>query len=271
MVYTWKINKEKKSFWSSHKIVTKSLDWATCGPYIFLLSSELPLPPCRPLPTGMPLSTTAGTPTPLSMPRCACLPSLRRWPQSLLQSRRLWTMITALTASSLSVRKHPPPLRERSVLCAWKGGGYCSLHHHPGYLWPEVWNYEGDFLWSCWIWIWTPGIWPGRTPSMPWGIPDSGLQGTPCHCSPWAVLYAHLPCPKQVCVTKTIEITEVKCDDKIKNKCFNVAKLADATNTVDQKVIIGEPSCEQITLTLPTHSCSKTHALVVHHAPVYHG
>ena len=41
---------------------------------------------------------------------------------------------------------------------------------------------------------------------------------------------AHLPCPKQVCVTKTIEITEVKCDDKIKNKCFNVAKLADATN-----------------------------------------
>jgi len=80
------------------------------------------------------------------------------------------------------------------------------------------------------------------------------------------------PAPKQVCVTKAIEITEVKCEDKIENKCFNVAKFADATNTVDQKeVIIGEPSCEQITLTLPTQSCSKTHHAPVHHAPVYHG
>merc|ERR1712153_291828 len=83
------------------------------------------------------------------------------------------------------------------------------------------------------------------------------------------------PAPKQVCVTKAIEITEVKCEDKIENKCFNVAKFADATNTVDQKeVVIGEPSCEQITLTLPTQSCSKTHAAPVHHAvvhaPVHH-
>merc|ERR1712117_354729 len=80
------------------------------------------------------------------------------------------------------------------------------------------------------------------------------------------------PAPKQVCVTKAIEITEVKREDKIENKCFNVAKFADATNTVDQKeVIIGEPSCDQITLTLPTQSCSKTHHAPVHHAPVYHG
>jgi hypothetical protein len=80
------------------------------------------------------------------------------------------------------------------------------------------------------------------------------------------------PAPKQVCVTKAIEITEVKCEDKVENKCFNVAKFVDATNTVDQKeVIIGEPSCEQITLTLPTQSCSKTHAAPVYHAPVYHG
>merc|ERR1712073_72339 len=72
------------------------------------------------------------------------------------------------------------------------------------------------------------------------------------------------PAPKKVCVTKAIEITEVKCEDKIENKCFNVAKFADATNTVDQKeVVIGEPSCKQITLTLPTQSCSKGH-----HAPV---
>merc|ERR1712083_202341 len=67
------------------------------------------------------------------------------------------------------------------------------------------------------------------------------------------------PAPKKVCVTKAIEITEVKCEDKIENKCFNVAKFADAENTVDQKeVIIGEPSCEQITLTLPTQACQKS-------------
>merc|ERR1711931_147105 len=48
------------------------------------------------------------------------------------------------------------------------------------------------------------------------------------------------PAPKKVCVTKAIEITEVKCEDKIENKCFNVAKFADAENTVDQKeVVIG--------------------------------
>jgi len=67
------------------------------------------------------------------------------------------------------------------------------------------------------------------------------------------------PAPKKVCVTKAIEITEVKCEDKIENKCFNVAKFADAENTVDQKeVVIGEPSCEQITLTLPTQACQKS-------------
>ena len=69
-------------------------------------------------------------------------------------------------------------LWERDLyLCVWKGGGYCSSHHHTGYLWSEAWNYEGDCLWSCLIWIW-----PERTLSMPWGIPDLGLQGPPYHC-----------------------------------------------------------------------------------------
>merc|ERR1712053_22614 len=76
------------------------------------------------------------------------------------------------------------------------------------------------------------------------------------------------PAPKQVCVTKSIEITEVKCEDKIENRCFNVAKFVDATNTVEQvETIIGEPKCDQITLSLPTQACSKAH-----HAPApYHG
>merc|ERR1712168_622442 len=73
------------------------------------------------------------------------------------------------------------------------------------------------------------------------------------------------PAPKKVCVTKAIEITEVKCEDKIENKCFNVAKFEDATNTINQQeIIIGEPSCEQLTLSLPTQACTKQH-----HA--YHG
>ena len=80
------------------------------------------------------------------------------------------------------------------------------------------------------------------------------------------------PVPKEVCVTKDITISEVKCEDKVENKCFNVAKFADATNTVDQKeIIIGEPSCEQITLTLDTQTCRQQHHKVVAHAvPVVH-
>merc|ERR1712014_124632 len=55
------------------------------------------------------------------------------------------------------------------------------------------------------------------------------------------------PAPKEVCVTKDITITEVKCEDKVENKCFNVAKFVDATH----------------------HAVH--HAAPVHHAPVYHG
>ena len=46
------------------------------------------------------------------------------------------------------------------------------------------------------------------------------------------------PAPTKVCVIKAIEITVVKCEYKIENKCFNVAKFADATNTVEQKEIV---------------------------------
>merc|ERR1712083_1093352 len=73
------------------------------------------------------------------------------------------------------------------------------------------------------------------------------------------------PKPVEVCVTKAIEITEVVCRDDIEQKCFNVAKFEDSTNTVDQtEVVIGEPACDQVTLTLPTQSCS-------HAKPAYGG
>ena len=80
------------------------------------------------------------------------------------------------------------------------------------------------------------------------------------------------PAPKEVCVVKDITITEVVCEDKIENKCFNVAKFVDATNTVEQQeIVIGEPSCEQITLTLDTQACQQQHVSHVAHAvPVVH-
>merc|ERR1712200_349295 len=36
------------------------------------------------------------------------------------------------------------------------------------------------------------------------------------------------PAPNKVCVTKSIEITEVICKDDVAQKCFNVAKFVDA-------------------------------------------
>ena len=79
-------------------------------------------------------------------------------------------------------------------------------------------------------------------------------------------------CACMTAVIAVITITEVICEDKIENKCFNVAKFVDATNTVDQQeIIIGEPSCEQITLTLDTQACRQQHHAVVAHAvPVAH-
>ena len=78
--------------------------------------------------------------------------------------------------------------------------------------------------------------------------------------------------PKEICVTEDITISEVKCEDKVENKCSNVAKFVDATNTVDQKeIIIGEPSCEQITLTLDTQAYRQPNLEVIAHAvPVVH-
>lgn len=64
------------------------------------------------------------------------------------------------------------------------------------------------------------------------------------------------PEPVQACVTKTLKLTEVVCRDIEERKCFNVAKFEDGTNTVDQvDVILGEPNCNPVTLTLPTKLC----------------
>jgi len=66
------------------------------------------------------------------------------------------------------------------------------------------------------------------------------------------------PDPVQNCVTKDITITEVVCKDIKEEKCFNVAKFEDSTNTIDQvETVLGEPNCNDVTLTLPTQACSK--------------
>merc|ERR1739848_521529 len=66
--------------------------------------------------------------------------------------------------------------------------------------------------------------------------------------------------PVKECVTKTIEVDEVVCEDVASQRCFNVARLVDSTNTVIQReVILGDPKCDAVTLTLPTKACKKSH------------
>merc|ERR1712123_130536 len=66
--------------------------------------------------------------------------------------------------------------------------------------------------------------------------------------------------PVKTCVVKVIEIDEVVCEDVKSQRCFNVARLVDSTNTIIQsEVVLGEPKCDAVTLTLPTKACKKTH------------
>merc|ERR1712086_904084 len=68
------------------------------------------------------------------------------------------------------------------------------------------------------------------------------------------------PEPIKTCVIKDIILTEVVCEDIVEQKCFNVAQLVDAVNVVDQvEIILGEPNCNAVTLTLPTKACKKSH------------
>lgn len=67
-----------------------------------------------------------------------------------------------------------------------------------------------------------------------------------------------VPEPQKVCVTKAIEVNEVVCKDVSEERCIGLAALEDATVTVDQTaVVLGDPNCKQVTLTLPTEVCSK--------------
>merc|ERR1711971_1227859 len=66
--------------------------------------------------------------------------------------------------------------------------------------------------------------------------------------------------PVATCVVKVIEIDEVVCEDVKSQRCFNVPRLVDSTNTIIQsEVVLGEPKCDAVTLTLPTTACKKTH------------
>merc|ERR1712018_64419 len=68
------------------------------------------------------------------------------------------------------------------------------------------------------------------------------------------------PEPIKTCVVKDIILTEVVCEDIVENKCFNVARLVDDVNVVDQQeIILGDPNCNAVTLTLPTKACKKSH------------
>merc|ERR1712039_844093 len=66
--------------------------------------------------------------------------------------------------------------------------------------------------------------------------------------------------PLEVSVDKEITVTEVVCKDIEEEKCFNVAKFEDDTTTIEQtEIVLGEPNCNDVTLTLPTQACSKKH------------
>jgi len=66
--------------------------------------------------------------------------------------------------------------------------------------------------------------------------------------------------PVETCVEKVIEVDEVVCEDVTSQRCFNVARLVDSTNTVIQsEVVLGDPKCDAVTLTLPTKACKKSH------------
>merc|ERR1712203_295620 len=48
--------------------------------------------------------------------------------------------------------------------------------------------------------------------------------------------------PVETCVVKEIEVDEVICEDVTSQRCFNVARLVDSTNTVIQtEVVLGDP------------------------------
>jgi len=65
------------------------------------------------------------------------------------------------------------------------------------------------------------------------------------------------PEPVATCVVKDIILTVVVCEDIVDERCFNVAKLVDATNVVDQvDIVIGAPNCNAVTLELPTQACT---------------
>lgn len=68
----------------------------------------------------------------------------------------------------------------------------------------------------------------------------------------------NVPEPKQECTKLTLEVTEVVCNDVEVEKCIKVAELEEAKVSADQsEVVLGEPDCAQVTLSLPTEVCSK--------------
>merc|ERR1739848_987154 len=65
--------------------------------------------------------------------------------------------------------------------------------------------------------------------------------------------------PLEVDVTLASPQPVEVCTDDVSEKCTDLVKFEDSTNTIDQvtTVISEEPNCEQVTLTLATKACSK--------------
>merc|ERR1712203_1308636 len=60
------------------------------------------------------------------------------------------------------------------------------------------------------------------------------------------------PQPKEICTDVEVEITEVKCSDAVAEKCVDLVKFEDSTNTVTPKPLSSPKSQTVTKLPLPS-------------------
>jgi hypothetical protein len=64
------------------------------------------------------------------------------------------------------------------------------------------------------------------------------------------------PSPLKSCSNKSITIQRLSCEDLIENKCITVPEVKEETKEVEKcEVSLAEPSCQEISLTLPKQVC----------------
>merc|ERR1711992_403437 len=146
-----------------------NLTLSTCWPSLLLPSRppSLLISTPRLMDTVTLLSFTAGTPTTPSTLRSASRLHRQGDPHHPgRQGGRGQRLLLRPCADSVRGDLHHRGERDLHLRVR-AGDRHPPLHHHPGDLRGQVRDHEGDCLWSCWLWLWSPGIRPGRTPGLP--------------------------------------------------------------------------------------------------------